>query len=224
MNEGDRAGARHLHAGAASARDIEHRAGRRRLLPMFLILLTALLLFVFASATGARASPTDATVSVQISKASAVLTAAGWMEFDTLLRNNGATATPPLVAHLAIAALDEGRYVDPEDWSPRRTQYLPPLQPGESVQLAWRLRGLIEGAFVTFVTVVSAEESFPPAVSASLRLQVTPDDILPLKEVIPVIALVPLFPLALLIFSAAYTRRMERSRNSLHSGAQQMKS
>jgi hypothetical protein len=186
-----------------------HRAARRSLLR--LILLSGLILFVSAPAAGARSSPSDATVSVQISKESAALAAAEWMEFDTVLRNNGATATPPLVAHLAIAALDIGRYVDPEDWSPQRTQYLPPLQPGESVKLAWRLRALIEGAFVTFVTVVSAEESFPPAVSASLRLQVAPDDILPLKDVIPVAAVVPLFPLALLVFGALYARRMERS-------------
>jgi len=213
MNAGICAGARHLHAGAVTARGVERcLAARRRLLPVCLILLIGLLLFVLAPVTGARNSPTDATVSVQISKESAALAAAEWMEFDTVLRNNGATATPPLVVHLAIAALEKGRYVDPEDWSPQRTQYLPPLQPGESVRLPWRLLALNEGAFVTFVTVVSAEESFPPAVSASLRLQVAPDDILPLKDVIPVAAVVPLFPLALLVFAVAHTRRMAATR------------
>jgi len=215
-------GAQSLAAAMATRGLTQCSPTRRPLLPACLILLGALLLSVSGPVTGARNSPADAPVSVQMSKASAVLTAAEWVEFDTVLRNHGAAATPPLVVHLAIAALDQGRYVDPEDWSPQRTQYLPPLQPGESVRLGWRLRALAEGAFVTFVTVVPAEESFPPAVSASLRLQVTPDNILPLKDVIPVITVVPLFPLALLVFAAAYTRRMER--NTAHSGAQQMKS
>jgi hypothetical protein len=174
------------------------------------ILLTGLLLLVSAPIAAVR-SPTDATVSVQISRESAALTAADWVEFDTVLRNHGATATSPLVAHLSIAALDKGRYVDPEDWAPQRTQHLPPLLPGESVRLGWKVRALFEGAFVTFVTVVSSEESFRPAVSAQLSLQVAPDDILPLKEVIPVAAVVPLFPLALLIFGAARRRQTERA-------------
>lgn len=182
---------------------------RLRLRLVYLILLAGLNLFALAPllrVARAQGSPREATITMQISQESASLTAGEWVEFSTGLRNDGATATPPLAAHLSIAAVDEGRHVDPEDWSPQRTQYLPPLQPGESVQLTWKLHALFEGVFVSFVTVASTEESFPPAMSPFLRLQVAPDQILPLKDVIPVVAMVPLFPLALLVFTVAYRR------------------
>lgn len=180
-----------------------------RLQWVYAILLAGWLLVGLTPAVWAQDSPSDATVTVRISKESAALAAGEWVEFDAVLRNHGATASPSLAAHLSVAALDKGLHVDPEDWSPRRTQYLPSLQPGESVRLTWKLHALFEGAFASFVTVVSTEESFQPAVSASLRLQVTPDNILPLKDVIPVVAAVPFFPLALLVFTVAYTRRRQ---------------
>lgn len=146
-------------------------------------------------------------VSVRISKGAAALIAAEWVAFDTVLQNKGATATPPLAVHLSIAGLDRGKHVDSEDWSPERTQYLLPLQPGESVQLDWKVHALFEGTFVTFVTVVSADDSFRPTVSASLRLEVAPDHILPLRYVVPVAAVVPVLPLALCVFTVVRARR-----------------
>lgn len=172
-----------------------------------LVLLGGLVVFGVASAARAQGSPTSGAVTVEISRESAALTAGEWVEFNTVLRNNGAIATPPMTAHLSIAALAAGKHVDPEDWSPQRTQFLSPLQPGESVQLPWRLHVLFEGAFASFVTLVSENESFAPVVSPSLRVQVAQDSILPWKDVIPVVAVVPLFPLALLVITVAYARR-----------------
>jgi hypothetical protein len=172
-----------------------------------LVLLGGLVVFGVASGARAQGSPTSGAVTVEISRESAALTAGEWVEFNTVLRNNGAIATPPMTAHLSIAALAAGKHVDPEDWSPQRTQFLSPLQPGESVQLPWRLHVLFEGAFASFVTLVSENESFAPVVSPSLRVQVAQDSILPWKDVIPVVAVVPLFPLALLVITVAYARR-----------------
>jgi len=154
-------------------------------------------------------------VTLEISKNSAELTAGDWLEFNTVLRNNGSTATPELVAHLNIAALNKGRYVDPEDWSLERTQYVPPIQPHESLKLKWKVHALIEGNFATFVTIVSAnkspnkllDKSFSAMVTTPLIIQVAPDNILPMNEVIPVVALVPIFPLILLIFTTISSRR-----------------
>lgn len=199
-------GARHFHPETEPGHGFNRRLALLRLRPVYLILLAGLHLFTLAPLARAQDPSRDATIIMQISQKSAALTAGEWVEFSTVLRNDGATATPPLAAHLSIAAVDEGRHVDPEDWSPQRTQYLPPLQPGESVQLTWKLHALFEGVFVSFITVASTEESFPPAMSPFLRLQVAPDQILPLKDVIPVVAVVPLFPLALLVFMVAYRR------------------
>jgi len=174
-------------------------------------LLLALLLIGFTTSLWAQNTSSSANVTVQIDKQSAVLTAGDWVEFKTVLRNIGATATPALVVHQNIASLIQGRYVDPEDWSIKRTQYITSIQPGKSVQLSWNVHALIEGDFASFVTIVSSEKSFIPVVSMPLLLHVEPDDILPLKTVIPVVAIVPIFPLALLVFTVIYTRRRIRS-------------
>jgi hypothetical protein len=207
MSPSNSAGARHFHTEAWPGHGLKKYLAPQRLRRVYLILLGGLPLLGLAPVAWAQNASTDGAVTVEISKESATLTAGEWVAFETMLRNGGATPTPPLAAHLSIAALAKGKHVDPEDWSPQRTQYLPPLQPGASVQLRWKLHTLFEGAFASFVTVVSAEESFPPALSSPLRLQVAPDNILPLKEVIPVVAVVPFFPLALLLFMVVYTRR-----------------
>lgn len=176
-----------------------------RVLFLSMALLAGLLLGLAPMAQAQAAA--DATVLVRVSRAAASLTAGEWVEFSAVLRNASATTTPPLAAHLSIAALVAGKHVDPEDWSPQRTQYVPPLAPGDSVLLPWRLHTLFEGTFAAFVTLVSTDDSFPAVVSAPLRLQVAPDRILPWSYVLPVVAVVPIFPLMLLVLAMAYARR-----------------
>lgn len=171
------------------------------------IVLAGSLAFGSAPVARAQGSPPGGTLGVRITRESASLTAGEWLEFRTVLWNAGATTTPPLAAHLSIAALVSGKHVDPEDWSPQRTQYLTPLEPGDSVQLSWSLHALFEGSFASFVTLVSTDESFAAVVSAPLRLQVAPDDILPWRHVIPVVAVVPILPLLLLVLAVAHSRR-----------------
>ena len=164
-------------------------------------------LFCLGISSSVSAQEISNPVTVQISQESAALMAGDWVEFNTVLRNAGATVTPPLVAHLNIAALTPGKHVDPEDWSPQRTQYLPSLPPGETAELTWKLHVLFEGEFASFVTVVSSEKSFNSVTSSALLLQVKPDNILPMNEVVPVAVVIPLFPLGLLLFSGMYARR-----------------
>ena len=133
--------------------------------------------------------------------------AGDWFDFSTTLHNDGQESTPPLAVHLSIAAIEKGHHVDPEDWSPRRTQYLPALGPGESAQLDWQIHALFAGEFASFITVVSSAGDFAPAMSAPLQLHVMPDDILPLNRVIPIVSIVPLIPLAFLMATGAYNRR-----------------
>lgn len=207
MNASDSARALSFHTDV-----LPGHASRRLRTPLGLHLVCSVLLAASGVLDGGRVawaqgSPIDRAVTVEISRESAALTAGEWVEFETVLRNRGVTATPPLAAHLSVAALVAGKHVDPEDWSPQRTQYLPPLQPDESVRLPWRLHVLFEGSFASFVTVVSEDESFPTVVSPSLRVHVGQDNILPWKDVIPVVAVVPIFPLALLVLSVALARR-----------------
>ncbi len=170
-----------------------------------LTIVTALLAFGWPHKTESQNS--EPRVIIEINKNTVTMAAAKWVSFRTVLRNEGSVATPFLIAHLSIAGFIKGQHVDPEDWSPRRTQYLPPIQPGESVRLNWKIHALFEGKFASFVTIVSAEDSFPLFVSPSLQLEVSPSNILRMKEVIPVVAIVPILPLALLIFVVLSIRR-----------------
>lgn len=146
-------------------------------------------------------------LSIVTGMESVSLAAGEWVTFTTLLRNDGAQPTPPLVAHLSIAGMDDRQHVDPEDWSPRRTQSLSPLQPGETLQLEWRLHALFAGEFASFVTLIPKDASFKAISGAPLRLNVEPKTILPLAAVVPVAVLVPLIPLGLLGCSVARSRR-----------------
>ena len=139
------------------------------------------------------------TFTLHMDKTSAKITAGDWVSFHAILNNNTETTPENLVAHLNIAALIKGQYVDPEDWSTKRTQYLSAIQPGQTVKIPWKVHALIEGKFAVFVTLISDNPSFTNIVSQPLLIQVTPDKILPLNEVIPIIVLIPFLSLMLLI-------------------------
>jgi hypothetical protein len=60
--------------------------------------------------------------------------------FNTIVTNNDTQDSPPLIVAMNIINLNgDGDPVDPEDWSPERTQYLDRLAPGQSAEHAWRL-------------------------------------------------------------------------------------
>jgi hypothetical protein len=151
------------------------------------------------------------TVSVQMSQDAASLLVGESVEFSTVLRNAGTDVTPPLVAHLNIASLKSGVYVDPEDWSSARTRYLAPLQPGDLVTVDWKVRALSEGDFATFVTLVAADPAFVPVTGAPLLIHTEPSKILPMGKVLPVVVLVPLVLFALVMVGIVQDLRRRRT-------------
>lgn len=170
-------------------------------------------MFVIIGSTipiSAEISSSDDMVSVKIDMDSASVVAGDWVEFSTEISNLGQSKTPKLLAHLNIAAVVRGPYVDPEDWSPVRTQYIDPIKPGDSVTRFWEVHTLTDGDFAVFVTVVPSDGSFVPQVSPTLLIRAEPNDFLSLKDVLPVSVVVPLFPLMLLFYSFAKSRREHR--------------
>jgi hypothetical protein len=172
-----------------------------------------LVLIVFQSSASAETVSPTRTVSVDIDLVSAFVVAGDWVEFSTEIRNLGEVDTPKLVAHLNVAAAIRGPYVDPEDWSPVRTQYIDPISQGDSATRFWEVHTLTDGDFAVFVTVVSLDESFVPQVSPTLLISAVPNEFLPLKEVLAVAVVVPLFPLTLLLFSIVRSRSKVPNRN-----------
>ena len=56
--------------------------------------------------------------------------------------------------------------VDPEDWSPQRTQYLESLAPGQSASFHWIINTILDGDYMVYMVVIpepSGTESHQPA-------------------------------------------------------------
>jgi uncharacterized membrane protein len=69
------------------------------------------------------------------------------------VKNTGSTPTGEILAHLNVASIEGSVYVDPEDWSPNRSQQLS-LKPGESRKLTWEIQAVNSGHFAAYVVVV----------------------------------------------------------------------
>jgi hypothetical protein len=82
--------------------------------------------------------------------------------FNSRVTNTGPATLSHLVAHLNVVSLRDGVYVDPEDWSPERTQYLAPLAPGDSVDLRWSVTAVNSGRFAVYVAILPAGASSTP--------------------------------------------------------------
>jgi hypothetical protein len=116
------------------------------------LLLVAAALALTLAPGAAGAAPTG--VRVTLEPASVSLAVGDTFTVHALVRNKGATATAPLLAHLDVVSLEASVYVDPEDWSPSRSRSLPALAPGESTTVTWRVKAVSSGRFDVHVVVL----------------------------------------------------------------------
>ncbi len=101
----------------------------------------------------------------------------------------------------------EGDPVDPEDWSPERTQSVDALDPGEASTQSWRLNTILEGDYMVYMVVISPPPSpdttSHPITSPGIHVTVerfvrtNPGGVLPIAVGIPVLVGV----VALAVFS-----------------------
>ena len=99
--------------------------------------------------------------------------------FNTVVTNNQAEESPPIIVAMNIINLDkEGDVVDPEDWSPQRTQYIDGLGVGESASLAWRVNAILDGDFMIYMVAMpqpgSQETTSQGVASSGIHLTVNP--------------------------------------------------
>jgi len=116
--------------------------------------------------------------------------------FNTTITNDGDVATGRLVVSMNIVNLQDERVVDPEDWSPERSQYIETLAPRESVTLEWTVFAILGGDYAVYFVVIdtppSATEAADTAVSPAVHLivhekpQYNPGGILPYTVGLPV--------------------------------------
>ncbi|HEV2712403.1 MAG TPA: hypothetical protein VGU26_04835 [Gaiellaceae bacterium] len=118
------------------------------------VLLAALLsalLFAASAQGGERAS--SVSVSVDRNRISTKL--GEKFVFRSTITNRGSTPASRLIAHLNVLSLRDGVYVDPEDWSSRRTRYLGTIPAGRSISVRWSLQAVTAGDLAVYVSVLS---------------------------------------------------------------------
>jgi ABC-2 type transport system permease protein len=135
------------------------------------------------------------------------------VEFSTTITNNSTEASPPLIVAMNVINLDAtGDVVDPEDWSPQRTQYLDQLGPGETAMQNWIINTILEGDFMVYMVLIpepeSAEETSHPATSGGIHLTVDPFTRLNPGGVLPFAIGGPILLLAITYF--VYRRRRQQ--------------
>jgi hypothetical protein len=116
---------------------------------------------------------------------------------------------PDLIAHLNVLSIDPAVYVDPEDWSTRRTIYLPPLAVGESARLTWDVQAVNAGHFVVYVAVTTKQRADEQITGSNvLRLAVAQERTLNPEGMLPLAAAVPTVLLVLVVLTARRRRRL----------------
>lgn len=137
-------------------------------------------------------------LQIEISLDSKTVKTGDSIEFDTVVTNVGTQNSSPVIAAMNIINLSkEGDVVDPEDWSPERTQYIDALTPSEATTLSWQVNAVLDGNYMVYIVGVpepaSAETSSQAVASRGLHLNVTRFTSLNPAGVVPYAVGVPLF-------------------------------
>jgi hypothetical protein len=92
--------------------------------------------------------------------------------FTTTVRNESGSPLGDLVAHLNVLSSDPGTYVDPEDWSSHRTQYLAPIAAHGSRTSSWVVTAVNSGEITIFVSVLPRRGPGQIVATAPLRVEI----------------------------------------------------
>lgn len=151
--------------------------------------VVAAVILALALPAAARAS-----VSVTVDRIGVATGLGKRFAFRSTVVNTGPGEARGLVAHLNVASLRPGVYVDPEDWSTSRTRYLDPIPAGGTATVRWSLQAVNAGSFAVYVAVLPADAGGrPPTVGRTVRVTVAErrtldaGGILPLALGVPVV-------------------------------------
>lgn len=120
-----------------------------------------------------------APLQITIDMEAAAVNAGTSVRYKTKVTNTDTAQTPPLIVAMNIINLrGAGDPVDPEDWSPQRTQYLDGLAPGASAELSWLVNAILDGDFMVYMVAIPApgslETTSHPVASSGIHLTVKP--------------------------------------------------
>ena len=156
-------------------------------------------------ASGAESAPSgDQSVVVELDQNRLDAGPGEKLSFESTIRNTGDAPMSGYVAHLNILTTDASVYVDPEDWSPKRTQYLDELAPGDSTTLTWNVQAITSGPLILFVSVTSPDSAKVTS-SGPLNLTVGGRRVVNAGGVLPLVMWMPAG--VLLLLGATFARR-----------------
>ena len=134
-----------------------------------LAVVVALGLAATASARTLAVVNDPPTIEIAIDMDSAALKTGDEIEFTTTVTNTADTPSPDLIVAMNIINLGKSDPVDPEDWSPERTQAVDPLDPGESAEQTWSVEAILDGNYMVYMTAIvkpgTPEETSLPALN-----------------------------------------------------------
>lgn len=142
-------------------------------------LLIGMLLVSLFMASPASAFQEESSLTITIDADARHVKTGDSVEFNTTVTNTAGEASPPLIVAMNVINLDAtGDVVDPEDWSPQRTQYIDGLGAGESASQKWIINTILEGDFMVYMVLIpepeSAETTSHPVTSGGIHLTVDP--------------------------------------------------
>lgn len=170
-------------------------------------LLLALLTTYHATAAQAGSAIVAGQVVVALDRDDVAATPGQKISFESTVRNTGDRPLHSYVAHLNILSTDKSVYVDPEDWSPKRTQFLDEIPPGGSTTLSWDVRAVTSGPILLFVSVTSPTAGTVSS-SGPLNMTVGGRRVVNAGGVLPLVLWMPAGVLALLGATSVRRRRL----------------
>jgi hypothetical protein len=151
-----------------------------------------LLSAVVAALVGAHPADGATGLTVTVDRARIATRLGDSFEFRSTITNRGPTAASGLIAHLNVVSLRGDVYVDPEDWSPERTQYLGPIPPGRSRAITWRMRAVNAGRLGVYVAVLRGSPAAgPPTTGPTIDLAVAQRETLDSGGILPLALGIP---------------------------------
>ena len=146
-----------------------------------------------------------ATIEIAIDMDAVVVKTGDEIEFTTTVTNTADAASPPLFVAMNIINLGKSDPVDPEDWSPERTQAVEVLDPGASAEQSWTVEAILDGNYMVYMTAIvkpgAPAETTLPVTSPGIHLTVqafqntNPAGVLPVAIGMPVGLIVVAFVL-----------------------------
>jgi len=125
-----------------------------------------------------QSSPGE-TLRISIDRRYDVTKTGDEFDFETLVKNGDPHGqSGPLVVAMNIINLGSGQPVDPEDWSPERTQTVGSLKPGQTSELTWTIESILKGDYLIYLVVTSkpagSTSTSRPVASSGIHLTVKP--------------------------------------------------